>query len=275
MLPFLEELLEKKLSEVLGADVTFDRVKLSPLSGKVEVLNLKATLPFSTTPFLSVPRIEAKIAMARALKQEISVQSLRVERPAARLPLPRLAKGHAERKASDASPAKPWQFEADDVLVVDAAIEFQQGDYHLIADGVTLSLKRDASAIVLSLVASSVRRVSPTVDLGELKLTGQVATRDFTQLMTAAVTLDGELGTTLRVHAQTDSLQSKTIDAQIAGDVDSQLVSRMIDPSNIRIPAIAGAIHLDIDGVFSPKKITLRRGEISARNATIDLKSSS
>jgi hypothetical protein len=45
MLPFLEELLEKKLSELLGADVRFDRFKASPLSGKIEVLNLSAKAP--------------------------------------------------------------------------------------------------------------------------------------------------------------------------------------------------------------------------------------
>jgi hypothetical protein len=268
MLPFLEELLEKKLSDALGGDVSFDRVKLSPLSGKVEVLNLAAKARGEADAFLIIPRIEAKIAMARALKQEISIESLRIERPFVRLPLPILNKGHADRISPESAPSKPWQFEADDVLVIDATIEFENAAYHAIAEKVNLSLKREAGGIVVTLIAEMLRRLNPDVAAGSLKLTGQIATRDFTRVLTSSITLDGSIGPHVRLTATTTSLQSKTIDAHLKGDVDSRLLSQL---TPVPTPAIAGLIYLDIDGTFSPKQITLRRGELSTKDATIEL----
>jgi hypothetical protein len=269
MLPFLEDLLEKKLSEVLGAEVSFDRVKLSPLSGKLEVLNLAAIAPGESQAFLTIARIEAKIAMARALKQEIAIQSLRVERPSIRLPLSLPSRPMPDSRGKKDAAAKPWQFEADDVLIVDAAVRYEGDACRAVAENATLSLRREIGQIVLTLMAGSVRRISPDVELGALNLTGEIATRDFTQLMTSSATAEGSLGDQLRVQAKTESVQSKTIDARIEGDLDSQLFARLIDP--IKLPAITASIHLDIEGTFSPKKIVLRRGEISTHNATMDL----
>lgn len=268
MLPFLEELLEKKLSDALGAKVSFDRVKLSPLSGKVEALNLAATAPSGDPLFLKVPRIEAKIGMARALKQEISIQSLRIERPYLRLPIALPRKAPASKNEPGSSASKPWQFEADDVLVVDGTIEFQSLAYHAIAEKVNLSLKRDANDIVLTLLSDSVRRINPDVSVGGLKLNGRIATSDFSRLLTSSISVDGTIDPHARFSATTASLMSKTIDARVTANLDSHFFSRLIP---IMLPAIAGLIHLDIDGTFSPERVVLRRGEISTANATLDL----
>jgi len=270
MLPFLEELLEKKLSDSLGAKVSFDRVKLSPLSGKVEVLNLAARGRDGANPFLTIARIEAKVAMAKALKQEISIQSLRIERPYVRVPIALPKKVPASKNERGSPASKPWQFEADDVLVVDGTIEFQSVAYHAIAERVNLLLKRDANDIVLTLLSDSVRRINPDVTVGELKLNGRIATPDFSRLLTSSISLDGTIDPHARFSATTASLMSKTIDARMTANLDSQLFSRLVP---IALPAIAGLIHLDIDGTFSPERVVLRRGEISTQNATMKLDS--
>jgi uncharacterized protein involved in outer membrane biogenesis len=273
MLPFLEELLEKKLSELLGADVSFDRVKLSPLSGKLEVINLSAKARGESEPFLSVPRIEAKIAMARALKQEISIQSLRIERPMVRLPLPITPKRRESTQPTTDRPeiSKAWQFEADDVLVVDALVHFDGAGYRAIAENTTISLKRDESGIAITLMAQTLGRVEPNVVLGAAKLNGHIATRDFTKLATSPVTLAGEIADKIRVQAKTDSIASRMVDARIEGTLDSAHLSRLVEQPGSRLPTVVGDVHLDIDGTFSPSKITLRRAEISTENASIEL----
>jgi uncharacterized protein involved in outer membrane biogenesis len=272
MLPFLEELLEKKLSDLLGGVVTFDRVKLSPLSGKAEVLNLAASARGEAKPFLTVARIDAKIAMARALKQEIAIQSLRIERPVVRLPLPTLNKRHADRK-EPAGTSKPWQFEADDVLIVDGTIAFQNEWYDALAENVTISLKRDAGGIVITLLADSLRRLDPDVSVGSLKATGQIATNDFAKIAESQISLNGELGSQLRVSAKTESLQSKTIDGKLEGTLDGAQLSRLVAQDKLQLPALQGLIHLWIEGTFSPSKINLRHAEFSTENAIVDFPS--
>lgn len=258
MLPFLEELLEKKLSNALGAKVTFDRVKVSPLSGKVEVINLVASARGEAKPFLSVARIEAKVAMARALKQEIVIQSLRIERPVLRLPLPVLNKGAADRKDG----SKPWSFEADNVLVVDGSAEFHSHIYHATAEGLRLSLKREDGNIVLTLLVDVLRRVDADARMGPLKAMGQFATTDFAQLPAAAVALAGELEPGLRFSITAAALRSKAIDAQLDGIIDAALLLKFLPRPSQSIPMISGEIHLSMAGTFSPNEIALRRLDI-------------
>ena len=78
---FLRQIFERKLSNALGAAVTFEEFKFSPLSGNVEVVGVKVAMPRFATPMLSIGRLSAKLHVARALKQEIVLKSLTVERP--------------------------------------------------------------------------------------------------------------------------------------------------------------------------------------------------
>ena len=104
MLPFIEELLERKLSNALGATVTFDRVKLSPLSGKVEVINLAASTAakrshFSRSPALR-PRFRWPAHSSRKSPSSPCVFSTDAA-PAAARPEQRRRRPEGKRKAVD------------------------------------------------------------------------------------------------------------------------------------------------------------------------------
>jgi hypothetical protein len=208
--------------------------------------------------------------MARALKQEIAIESLRVERPDVRLPLPMTPK-RRESSTDKTEPSKPWQFEADDVLVVDAVVRYDGANYRAIADKTTISLKRDASGIAITLMTETLGRLEPNVVIGSLKMNGHIATRDFTKLTSSPINLSGEIADRIRVKAKTDSIASKAVDAQIEGSLDSEHVSRLIEQPGSRLPSITGNVHFNIDGTFSPSKVTLRRGEIRTESDEIKL----
>src|SRR5437870_4465024 len=78
---FIRQLIERKISTVTGATVTMDEFKFSPISGTIEAVHLKMAAERFVPPFLSVERMQAKVAVARALRGEIVLHSLSVERP--------------------------------------------------------------------------------------------------------------------------------------------------------------------------------------------------
>src|SRR5215831_2623121 len=96
---FIRQLIEKKISTAMGAAVTFGDFKFSPMSGTVELENVRIAAERFVPPFLSIGRIEASIAVARALRGEMILRSLVIERPVLTLNI------HADGKSN--LPARP------------------------------------------------------------------------------------------------------------------------------------------------------------------------
>src|SRR5437763_16567803 len=72
----LQPAIERKLSSLLGAPVTFDKLNVSLIGGSIEALGVRAG------DFLTIAKIRAEIAIKKALKGVIVVKSLTIERPA-------------------------------------------------------------------------------------------------------------------------------------------------------------------------------------------------
>ena len=100
----LQPVIERKLSSLLGADVSFEQLNISLLSSSIEAIGVKAG------DFLTVARVVAKAAVARALKGEIVVSSVTIEKPIVNIAkLPKRAaksKTTPESKPTDVSDDK-------------------------------------------------------------------------------------------------------------------------------------------------------------------------
>jgi hypothetical protein len=101
--------LGRKLSTILGAEVQFKELKVALLAGSIEVIDLKVG------DFLTAARGVAKVSLGRALKKEIVVRSLTIERPI--VDLQHLPK-RQPRKPRDVSGDEParWSFDLERVL---------------------------------------------------------------------------------------------------------------------------------------------------------------
>src|SRR5438477_5480189 len=78
---FIRQLIEKKISSVTGATVMFGEFKFSPMSGTIEAFNVKMAAERFVPPFLGIDRIEMQVAVAKALRGEIIIKSLVIDRP--------------------------------------------------------------------------------------------------------------------------------------------------------------------------------------------------
>jgi uncharacterized protein involved in outer membrane biogenesis len=143
---FLQQPIEKKLSALIGAKVTFERLNISPLSGRLEAENMIVAGDAPDQPLLTIRRIDAQIAVTRALAGEIVVKSLVVEGP--EIFLARRSDGSLNipprppKFAADPDDeSKPWQFEAQSIRVRDGKIRFQRNTHVAGVDGINCEFK--------------------------------------------------------------------------------------------------------------------------------------
>jgi uncharacterized protein involved in outer membrane biogenesis len=156
----LQQRIERKLSALFGANVTFERLKISPLSGRLEAEHMIVAGDTPDRPLLTVRKIDAQIAVAKALVGQIVVKSLVIEGP--EIFLIRREDGSLNipkrppKFAADADDeSTSWQFEAQSILVRDGRIRFQRDSHVAGVDGINCELKCqdgqiDMAAIELS-----------------------------------------------------------------------------------------------------------------------------
>jgi hypothetical protein len=165
---FLQQPIEKKLSNLLGAKVTFGLLKISPLSGRLEAQNMIVAGDAPDRPLLTIRRIDAKIAVAKALAGQIDVKSLVIEGP--ELFLIRREDGSLNipkrppKFASDADEeSSAWRFEAQSIRVRDGRIRFQRDSQIAGVEGINCELKCQDGQI----------------DLAAIELCGKVDVKDW------------------------------------------------------------------------------------------------
>jgi uncharacterized protein involved in outer membrane biogenesis len=127
---FLQDTIEKKLSQLLGRRVSFEQLNISPLSGQIDAEGMTVAGDEPNQPLLSIFRISAKIAMAKALAGQIVIKSLVIDGPTLNvirhrdgsMNIPRPGKRPNTGGEEDKTDA--WQLEAQSIRVSNGRITF-------------------------------------------------------------------------------------------------------------------------------------------------------
>jgi hypothetical protein len=170
------QLIEKKLSQFLGAQVTFDRLDVS-LAGKLEAEGM--IVAGDGQPLARVWRITARVALGQLLAGQIAAKSIEIERPQIFLSrqrgtfqLPRPAS-----KPDDSTEQSNWKFDVQSVRITDGQIDFQipgsGAAYHISAEKINAGLTQ-SDKIACELSIGSVKRLDVPVELGSIKLTARI-----------------------------------------------------------------------------------------------------
>ena len=233
----LQQPIQRKLSALIGAEVTFDKFSISLLKGVIEAAGVTVAGEDAATPLLTIARVRAEIAVKRALKGEIIVRSLTVERPVVRIVrrsdgttnLPRPIRDDAAEKTDEQQAPTPgpapgpapapaeqddktsWKFDAEKVLVVDGDLDARFGDHHVTAKQLLAELKRAGDGYSMTLLIDSLKlsedaaapalavRASGTIDRAA----------DLAALPRSPARLNVEIGDLARVTLTTPSLSSR------------------------------------------------------------------
>jgi hypothetical protein len=261
---FIRRFIEQKISRATGAEVRIGGLSFSPFTGVVEVLNL------GVGTFLTVRKIEAKIAVARALKQEIVVRSLSIEGPV--VTITRIADGTTNlppRPAGDkktSEPKKSWEFEAHKVLVVGGRVALQDGNgYHVSIENLDGSVEmKSTDQAEFVFAADSLGRRDHPVELGEARLVGKLA---------GGLNLTLSAGSMLDLNLRTPAIASGRWDGEMNLSMALATLLALLPPQTRPPITIAtGDARLSASGsfdragnVFNLHTFELRAGAVTLR----------
>src|SRR5688572_16767914 len=77
----LKQPVERKLSALVGAQVTFEDLSVSVLSASVDGRGVTVAGDDAGTAVLTIERVRAELALAKALKKEFVIKSRTIEGP--------------------------------------------------------------------------------------------------------------------------------------------------------------------------------------------------
>jgi hypothetical protein len=149
----LQQPIERALSSLLGMEVKFEQYKVSLLAATIEVTGIKIG-----GGAISAARGVANISIGRALKGEIIVKSISIERLDVNIPaLPKRSPKPPSEKPREPPPLmdeekeKPrWTFDIEKLLILEGRLVISP---KLTLEKLLLELKRDDAGYKLTLLA--------------------------------------------------------------------------------------------------------------------------
>jgi hypothetical protein len=196
-LNFFQQPIEKKLSRLLGGQVTFEGLKVSPFAGRVEAGGMRVVQASGTDPVLCVRRISAEVSVAKALTGEIQIKSMSIEGAVINLVravdgglnLPRKSEALEGPKGSGganvlSAPAgsepagadKGIKFEAQVMRLNGAQVTFMNraNGYQVVASGIDGEIRELGGRVDFSFSIGAIRRADVLVELGSVKVRGMI-----------------------------------------------------------------------------------------------------
>jgi uncharacterized protein involved in outer membrane biogenesis len=233
--------IERKLSSLLGAAVTFDELKVSLIGGSIEGLGVTIRGVDASVPFVTIARVRADVAVTRALKGEIVIKSLAIERPV--VTFVRTARGvsnfphrpslefHVEEEPSEEKTS--WKFDVEKILLVDgkATVTLEDG-YELSSGRVLGQLNREGDDYTVTLLAEGVSRTDQAVDVGTVGVAGRIThAPTLVDILTCAgLNLDIQIGELAQIRYSSPTMRPQDGRVEFEGKLDLKSVLSLLPP---------------------------------------------
>jgi uncharacterized protein involved in outer membrane biogenesis len=277
---FVKQPVERKLSEALGVPVTIERLNLSPLSGSLEVSNVVVGT------LATVRRVKAAVSVGALLRKELVIKSLVIEGPSitiARQPdgslnvpqRPAKPSTTTEEPAEGDAPSK-WSLAAEQVQLLDGAVHFRDGAYHLSAERVVGELAQKADGVHVTALAASVGRRDEALDLGEARAHGVLGGVDsIAKIMSASLDATFEIAELVKGSVKSQSLASRAFEVKVSGAVVLSMLRKLLPGKLLSDVNIEGHVQLMVDASMSAqdglrvKQFTLRGEDLRQRASVV------
>jgi len=281
----LHQPLERKLTALIGAEVSFEKVKMSLLGGWIEAWGVSIAGNLSTTPLFTARRIRAEISVRHALAKQFVVKSLVLEQPIFNIVLHATGGNNFperpaetpptadDEESSDGASSSNWSFAAQRVTITDGQIHLHdataRGMYHASIEPITAEFRQQGEQAQLSLEGASIVRRDEVLEWGRIKLNGTCNTRRvcFSRTVTGAsqpkitgllkqtlhwlidaqlqATLELGGGIKLEIHPPALAEQSATF--KLEGPLDLAELAAVLPPS-VKLPQFFTDGHITGQG---------------------------
>jgi hypothetical protein len=227
---FIRQLIEKKISTATGATVMFGDFKFSPMSGKVEALQVKVAAERFVPPFLSIERLEMQVAVARALRGEIAVKSLTIDRPVLIVAIHSDGGNNLARKPASAeaivrkegAAGGSWEFNCDKIELLHGRLDFRDAtrdNYKLSVEGINATVTPEGADLAVTVTADSIGRRDQPVELGVLKLLAKLAGGGLRDPLASSLSARASIADSIVIQIMSSLIANRSFDVEIAGKI--------------------------------------------------------
>jgi uncharacterized protein involved in outer membrane biogenesis len=214
---FLLPKIEAKLSEMLGSEVRFRKLKVSPHAGALIAENMTVAGPSPGRPILTVQRITAKIAIAKALRGQIAIKEMLIESPELFLD------SKIPRPKSSSPPS--GSFPAETIRVENGKLTWQSGDFVTTAEEINAEFRQEGGGIGFTASIAEFAR------LGRAQVNGQIATDDLARLFDSPASADLHFEPGLHISLKFSRLSDPRPFVSIEGPLDIPKILSALSPN--------------------------------------------
>jgi hypothetical protein len=244
---FIRQLIERKISAATGAVVAIGQFSFSPFSGVVEILDLKVSVSRFVPPVLGVERIFAKLSVTRALKQEIVLKELSIEKPSITIQvrsdgtsnLTRPDQHKSETPEKDKQAGGAWEFECSQISIVDAYFHlhhFGHEGWKVAIERLNGFIKSDGNDLQLKFLADTCGRRDIPLELGALSLDGKVTgAGGFKNFPTCGLDAMVKLSSNVAAKLTSSVLANRNLDCDLAASIKLPTLLQLL-PDDMRLP---------------------------------------
>jgi uncharacterized protein involved in outer membrane biogenesis len=276
---------------MLGAEVTFERLNFSLLSGSIEAHDVRVTVGRTDPhPFLTIQRLKAEVSIGAAFKKELIVNAVTIERPVlhlyrdggGRFNLPKKPATDTRRQTADTptdddasdESARSWSFEAKKLLVVDGELDFRDAKtgYRATIETILADVKQVDGGFEFTIMADRASRTDQPAVLGAIRLHGHARNMPApTQWQQARITASVQAGEVLRGQVDMPSIKPIDVKAQLSGTIDVPQAVRLVP---VVLPTLLSGLAGKIE-INSSMSYTKRSGlsipELTIRGVDLSL----
>lgn len=281
---FVQTLIQRLLSNLTGAQATFEQFTVSPFKGLIDIGGLSLRHPDHPDPVVTVGRVRANVALGRLARGELVIPSLTIEQPSVsivryadgqtNLPRPpgrteRVRKDRpegSEERADDTGelPARVRIESGGKVLVIDGQVTYrsecpEDGGYHLSAGPILAELAQQDENLTFTLIVESIARTDRPRPVGQLKMTGHfTGAADPTRLGESPLQAECTLGHELHVKVESPGINRRQVHVEMHGRSELAALLALLPPGLVpaRVAAmeqLTGRADLSLQLRYGPK----------------------
>jgi hypothetical protein len=224
----VQGVVERKLSALIGAKVTFQTFHFSLLTGTIEAAGMRVG-DNEASPLLTIVLVRIAVSIKSALKGEIVVKSITVEKPVLALTDANLP--HPPATAHDSDDKTTWMLDVQKLFIIDGQANLRRGSYELATGRILAELNRAGDDYVLTFLAENVRRVDREAMIGTVSATGRITgAADLTMVPEAGMTAEITIGDLGRIGFATPRILSLDGEIELRGKITLAQLAALLPP---------------------------------------------
>lgn len=229
----VQGVIERKLSSLIGAKVTFQKFSASLLKGVIEAGGVRVG-DDDERPFLTIVLVRAEISIKQALKGEIVVKSITVEKPIVQAIRWAVGTSNLPQRAPRTEPAEEktsWKLDVKKLFIIDGQIGLRLGSYELRTGRVLAELNRLGDDYSLTFLAEDVRRIDREAMIGTISAIGTISgVWDLTVIPESSMKADLTIGDLGRITFTTPRIRSLRGQIELAGKITLAQIIALLPP---------------------------------------------